>query len=130
MNFIPNLVIFFFKFFRCLIINIPVPMIELEILMFWVLVIWIPSVLGLFPGDDTLRPEALTLIESWNETWICCAFCIVKFSTIKSLQLSNVRAYKNKVKLINKYIQLKSLIMKYVKIQSEQSNHNRNQCLI
>jgi len=70
--------------------NVPAAAIELEILMFWVLVTWIPSVLGLSSGDATMRPEAVTLTESWNEIWICCAFRIFKFSTIKSSQLSNV----------------------------------------
>ena len=67
-------------------IYIPVPITELEIWTFWLLVTWIPSVLGLFPGAVTLRPETITFAESWNETWICWEFTIFKSSTIKFLQ--------------------------------------------
>ena len=58
----------------------------------FVALIWIPSVLGLKAGANTLRWEARTLIQLVNDKCICWLFISIRFLIVRSLHLWKVRA--------------------------------------
>ena len=62
-------------------IYIPVLMTQLVSWIFCVSVMWIPSVLGLFPGAITRRFKALTFTHFWKVRCICCAFLNLRLAT-------------------------------------------------
>lgn len=71
---------------------LPVLMTEFITRIFWVLVIWIPSVLGLSPGAVIMRSEARTFSHLSKERCICWLSLILRFFTIKFLQDLKVKA--------------------------------------
>lgn len=74
---------------------LPVPITEFIKWILWVLVIWMPSVLGLFSGADTMRPEALTSWHLLKERSICWPSLMLRSFTIRFLQDLKVRACRN-----------------------------------
>lgn len=77
-----------------LMLLVPVPMTQLLIRMFVVLVTWIPSVFGLVPNALITRLETWTLVHLSKETCIFWLFLNLRLSTFKLLHESNVTACK------------------------------------